>query len=76
MCTSCQSSFITYLSTIGVNFQCTPDPNGSQNKNIELLQYINSDTILGDSYLKSYTVDGSTQTSSTLLANGLCDFSS
>jgi hypothetical protein len=60
-CTACESSTsITYLSLTTNPGTCSPNSTTSTQKNIQLLQYISTSTIIGNSYLTSVTIDGLT----------------
>jgi hypothetical protein len=60
-CTACHSdTSVTYLPLTTNPGTCSPNSTTSTQKNIQLLQYISTSTIIGNSYLTSVTIDGST----------------
>jgi hypothetical protein len=56
-CTDCSSNLdspIVFLSSS--NGQCTPDTSDATYPNLQLVQIVNKNTILGTSYLKNVTI--------------------
>jgi len=46
-CSTCSSSFLSYLSIVDAPTKCIPDPNNAKHKNIELFTVINKDSEIG-----------------------------
>ena len=71
-CKNCYSNNVVFYptpQTAGTPRECIPNATNTAHLNIDKLQFINENTILGDSFLQSYTISGSpsVSTSDTLV---------